>query len=43
MALFLGTQHELVLERMEALNIQMPPPVLNTGRGGWLGDKPRLF
>mmetsp|Transcript_15673 Transcript_15673/g.47261 ORF Transcript_15673/g.47261 Transcript_15673/m.47261 type:complete len:92 (-) Transcript_15673:309-584(-) len=43
LALFVRTGHELVLECIEDLHLQMPPPVLPTGRGAWLGDKPRLF
>lgn len=41
--LFRATEHEAVLQRISALNIQQLPPILPTTRNLWLGDKPKYY
>ena len=41
--LFDETRHELLLQRIQALNLQPLPPVLNTTSARWLGDRPGFY
>lgn len=41
--LFLDTQHVTIIDRITGLDLQMPPPVIQAGRGTWLGENSRLF
>ncbi len=38
-----GTQHDLLLARVRALNLQPLPPVLPLTRNAWLGEKPNWY
>ena len=41
--LFDDTRHELLLRRIQALNLQpLPPPAYSSSRR-WLGDKPGFY
>ena len=41
--LFDETRHELLLQRISAMNLQPLPPVLNTTSSRWLGDRPGFY
>lgn len=41
--LFDETRHELLLQRISAMNLQPLPPVLNTTSARWLGDRPGFY
>ena len=41
--LFDETRHELLLQRIQAMNLQPLPPVLNTTSARWLGDRPGFY
>ncbi len=41
--LFDETRHELLLQRIRAMNLQPLPPVLNTTSSRWLGDRPGFY
>eukprot|EP00877_Chromochloris_zofingiensis_P006367 jgi/Chrzof1/1984/Cz10g28250.t1 len=40
---FRATQHEWVLDRIQALNIQDVPPLIPDNRNPWLGQKPGWY
>ena len=41
--LFLDSEHDRVLQRVQQLNIQQVPHVLPLTRNLWLGDKPNWY
>lgn len=43
LALFDETRHELLLRRIQGLNLQPLPPVSYSSRRRWLGDPPGFY
>jgi hypothetical protein len=43
LALFVATEHDLLLGRIRVLNMRDTPPVLKTTSRGWLGDRSHLY